>query len=102
MHSELLRKRALPPPSPLHPHAVSAADERLLREHGHAVVSCGGAGYPNLSLFPVDLRLEDVLPVLADVLSVLKNYLKEKTVVQGCVATLLVISVSSCTLFPRS
>ncbi|OAO16408.1 hypothetical protein AV274_1866 [Blastocystis sp. ATCC 50177/Nand II] len=43
----------------------------------------------------LDLRLSDVLPVLADVLPVLKHYMQEKAVVQGCVATLLVVSESS-------
>lgn len=37
-----------------------------------------------------------MLPVLADVLPVLKHYMQEKAVVQGCVATLLVVSESSC------
>ena len=34
----------------------------------------------------------------ADVLPVLKHYMQEKAVVQGCVATLLVVSESSCAL----
>lgn len=62
------------------------------------MVPRGRAGYGNLFAFPVDLRLSDVLPVLADVLPVLKHYMQEKAVVQGCVATLLVVSESSCAL----
>ena len=44
----------------------------------------------------VDVHTPDVFPILSDVSTVLKSYLHEKSVVQGCVGTLLVTTESSC------
>lgn len=43
-----------------------------------------------------EVRAPDVFPILSDVSTVLQNYLGEKSVVQGCVGTLLVTTESSC------